>query len=65
MYFNPASYFVPEGEYQVLVLVADKQLEIPFTIDVVLMDILAVGKCLISMHVSLRCFMHFYVMGRR
>ena len=46
MFFDPASYSVPEGENEVLVLRADKRFEVPFTIDVTLMDITAVGKCL-------------------
>ena len=46
MFFDPASYSVPEGENQELVLRADKRFEVPFTIDVTLMDITAVGKCL-------------------
>ena len=56
MFFDPASYSVLEGENQVLVLVADKQFEVPFTIDVTLMDITAVGKCLVyiySLHSAL------------
>ena len=47
MFFDSASYSVPEGENQVLVLRADKQFEVPFTIDITLMDITAVGKCLV------------------
>ena len=47
MFFDPAFYSVPEGESQELILKADKRFEIPFTIDVTLMDITAVGKCLV------------------
>ena len=47
MFFDPASYFVPEGENEVLILIADKRFEVPFTIDVTLMNITAVGKCLV------------------
>ena len=46
MFFDPASYSVPEGESLVLVLRADKQFEVPFTINITLMDMTAVGKCL-------------------
>ena len=56
MFFDPASYSVSEGESQVLVLRADKRFEVPFTIDITLMDITAVGKCLVyivSLHYAL------------
>ena len=45
---DPAAYSVPEGENQMLVLRANKTFAVPFTIDVTLMDITAVGKCLLS-----------------
>ena len=48
VFFDPAAYTVPEGESQVLVLRANKTFAVPFTIDVTLMDITAVGKCLLS-----------------
>ena len=46
VFFDPATYTVPEGENQVLVLRANRTFELPFTIDVTLVDITAVGKCL-------------------
>ena len=46
VFFNCGSYLVPEGKNQVLVLNADKQFEVPFKIDVSLIDINALGKCL-------------------
>ena len=47
VFFDPAAYSVPEGENEVLFLRADKTFEVPFTIDVTLMDVTAVGKCLV------------------
>ena len=44
VFFNPAVYSVPEGENQVLVLRADNEFAVPFTIDVTLRDGTAVGK---------------------
>ena len=43
-FFDPAVYSVPEGENQVLVLRTDNEFAIPFTIDVTLRDVTAVGK---------------------
>ena len=45
VFFGPASYSVPEGESQVVVLKADKPFEAPLTIDVTFMEDTAVGKC--------------------
>ena len=44
VFFDPAVYSVPEGEKQVLVLRADNVFAVPFTIDVSLRDVTAVGK---------------------
>ena len=63
MFFDSAFYSVLEGENQTLVLLADEQFKIPFTIGVTLMDITAVGKYLVSFLAdSYNCFlqtMHF------
>ena len=48
VFFDPAAYSAPEGENQVLILRANRTFEVPFTIYVTLMDITAVGKCLLS-----------------
>ena len=55
VFFSSASYSLLEGQSQVLVLEADKQFEVPFTIDVTLMDITAVGKCLVYMLKEVLC----------
>ena len=56
VFFDTAAYSVPEGENQVLVIRADKAFEFPFTIDVTVMEITAVGKCSSS---------NFHTMRRR
>ena len=43
----PANYSVPEGENEVLTLVTDKRFEISFTVDVSLVDVTAIGKCVV------------------
>ena len=45
MFFRPASYSVPEGGDRELTLVADKRLEVSFTVDVTLLDFTSIGKC--------------------
>ena len=47
MFFDPAAYSFPEGEDKVLFLGANKTFAVPFTIDVTLIDITAVGKYLV------------------
>ena len=47
MFFDPAAYSVPEGGNKVLFLRADKTFTVPFTVDVTLIDITAIGKCLV------------------
>ena len=44
MFFDPATYSVPEGENLVLVLRTDNDFAVPFTIDVRLRDGTAIGK---------------------
>ena len=56
MFFGPASYSVPEGESQVVVLKADKQFEAPLTIDITFMDDTAVGKWMA--HAAFPCTAH-------
>ena len=44
VFFDPATYSVPEGENQVLALRTDNEFAVPFTIDVTLRDGSAVCK---------------------
>ena len=46
MFFKPAFYFVLEGDILQIVLQTNKQFEVPFTIDVTIVEGTAVGKCL-------------------
>lgn len=56
VFFGPASYSVPEGESQVVVLKADKQFETALTIDITFMDDTAVGKWMA--HAAFPCTAH-------
>ena len=46
MFFKPAFYSVPEGEFLQIVLQTNNTFEVPFTIDVTIVEGTAVGKCL-------------------
>ena len=57
VFFDPASYSIPEGENQVLVLKVDKQFEAPFLINVTFTAGSAVGKCLAGIYLA-QCTLH-------
>ena len=47
MFFKPASYSVPEGEFLQIVLQSNNHFDVPFTINVTIMEGAAVGKCVV------------------
>ena len=47
MFFKPAFYSVLEGDILQIVLQTNKQFEVPFTINVTIVEGTAVGKCLV------------------
>ena len=47
VFFKPAFYSVPEGDFLQIVLQANKHFEVQFTIDVTIVEGTAVGKCLV------------------
>ena len=46
MFFKPAFYSVLEGDFLQIVLQTNKHFDVPFTIDVAIVEGTAVGKCL-------------------
>ena len=47
MFFKPAFYSVLEGDILQIVLQTNNTFDVPFTIDVTIMEGTAVGKCLV------------------
>ncbi len=47
MFFKPAFYSVPEGDFLQIVLQTNKHFDVPFTINVTIVEGTAVGKCLV------------------
>ena len=47
MFFKPAFYSVPEGDFLQIVLQTNNTFDVPFTIDVTIVEGTAVGKCLV------------------
>ena len=47
MFFKSAFYSVPEGDFLQIVLQTNNTFEVPFTIDVTIVEGTAVGKCLV------------------
>ena len=47
VFFKPSSYSVPEGKFLQIVLQSNNHFDVPFTINVTIMEGTAVGKCLV------------------
>ena len=47
MFFKPALYSVPEGDILQIVLQTNNTFDVPFTIDVTIVEGTAVSKCLV------------------
>ena len=47
VFFKTSFYSVPEGDFLPIVLQTNKHFDVPFTIDVTIVEGTAVGKCLV------------------